>query len=678
MLPHSPRMVALAALLSIACLAALCRADQTQPLAAQAVVFIPPEQCVWRAGDDPAWAAANLDESGWQPYTQWKQPDQPFYWVRCHAGLAMLRNVAQPAIQVTLYAAYQLYLDGALIGEAGNVRSGNYSMNSIRSFPAPATHLSTQPATVALRITFRYADPWVAATDRSLPTFQFGSAMAIETGDSAVLRGRRASEILAQLSNPFINFIGFVAIGVLALVLLAQFFQDRSRRDLLLLSLSAIAAAAINARLFCVAALWDFPIWASAASYASFVIVLAVAPTLFFFSAAGKRVPLFFWILIALGPLRNVLQDLGLCLSPAHSLALAASVTANTWVRSLSYTAGAAAAVAPFVAFWPYRNITRRMKPLAALCMAWGATMAHYFATDVLLINSGTLTHFFPAAQQVVLEWHLAASRAYTAVTACVLIALMGLLSRDQRRTAEERAALAGEMQAARTVQQVLIPEAIPSVPGFAIESVYKPAGEVGGDFFQIIPTVSGGVLVVIGDVSGKGMPAALTVSLLVGTVRTLAHYTQNPGEILSAMNTRMMGRTQGGFTTCLIVHAGADGMLTAANAGHLSPYLNGVELTLENGLPLGLSSEATYRESQFRLLPGAQLTLMTDGVVEARNTQGELFGFERATRISTDPAESIAVAAQAVGQDDDITVLTLRRPSLGSPSTIPTSVPSV
>src|SRR5208283_288546 len=112
-------------------------------------------------------------------------------------------------------------------------------------------------------------------------------------------------------------------------------------------------------------------------------------------------------------------------------------------------------------------------------------------------------------------------------------------------------------------------------------------AGEVGGDFFQFLPIRSGGVLVVIGDVSGKGMPAAMTVSLLVGTVRTLAHYTQSPREILAAMNQRMLARSQGGFTTCLVLRADADGTLTAANAGHLSPYLDGAEFAAGDGIEI-------------------------------------------------------------------------------------------
>jgi Stage II sporulation protein E (SpoIIE) len=225
---------------------------------------------------------------------------------------------------------------------------------------------------------------------------------------------------------------------------------------------------------------------------------------------------------------------------------------------------------------------------------------------------------------------------------------------------ARERARVAAELEAARAVQHVLIPEEIPTVPGFALQSVYKPAGEVGGDFFQILPTPNQGVLVVIGDVSGKGMPAAMTVSLLVGTFRTLAHYTQSPSEILAAMNTRMLARSNNGFTTCLVLRADADGSMTVANAGHIAPYLAGKELPLENGLPLGLSASAIYAESTFRCSPGEQLTLITDGVVEARDKTGALFGFERTAGLSTQSANQIVKAAEEFGQQDDITALTL------------------
>jgi hypothetical protein len=246
---------------------------------------------------------------------------------------------------------------------------------------------------------------------------------------------------------------------------------------------------------------------------------------------------------------------------------------------------------------------------------------------------------------------------------ALLLVALVYAVYRYSAENHRQQARMEEEIRNARAVQQVLIPEAIPATPGFKVESVYRPADEVGGDFFQILPLRGGGVLSVIGDVSGKGIPAAMTVSLLVGTVRTLAHYTQSPAEILAAMNQRMLARSHdGGFTTCLILRADPDGKVTAANAGHLAPYLKCKEMTLESGLPLGLSATAVYTESTTQLADGEQLTLLTDGVVEARSKTGELFGFDRTLAIAADTAESIAQAAQKFGQQDDITVLTLSR----------------
>jgi hypothetical protein len=249
----------------------------------------------------------------------------------------------------------------------------------------------------------------------------------------------------------------------------------------------------------------------------------------------------------------------------------------------------------------------------------------------------------------------------YQTTGIAVQLALFTILLFRFVRTRSDEERYKTELEAARTVQQVLVPDEIPTIPGFALASVYKPAGQVGGDFFQIIPIANSGVLVAIGDVSGKGMPAAMTVALLVGTLRTLAHYTQKPSEILAAMNQRMLARSSGGFTTCLVLTVSAAGMITAANAGHIAPYVNGRELTLANGLPLGLSAHEQYAESVFSLAADEQLTLMTDGVVEARATDGELLGFDRVKEMTTQSADSIVQAAQDFGQDDDITVMTLR-----------------
>jgi hypothetical protein len=240
------------------------------------------------------------------------------------------------------------------------------------------------------------------------------------------------------------------------------------------------------------------------------------------------------------------------------------------------------------------------------------------------------------------------------------------LMMRRFIRSQRERELWRMELEQARQVQQVLIPEELPSVRGFALASEYRPAQQVGGDFFQILPLKEGGVLAVIGDVSGKGMPAAMTVSLLVGTVRTLSEFTTSPGEILAGMNVRMLSRTGGGFTTCLIMRVETNGRCIVANAGHLAPYLGGIEAEVAAGLPLGLNADSLYPETTLRLEAGQQLTLLTDGIVEARGGSGELLGFERTADMAAKSAEAIAQAAQDFGQEDDITVLTVKRLALG------------
>jgi serine phosphatase RsbU (regulator of sigma subunit) len=250
--------------------------------------------------------------------------------------------------------------------------------------------------------------------------------------------------------------------------------------------------------------------------------------------------------------------------------------------------------------------------------------------------------------------------------TTCTLSALgamtLAILVRDLIRDRAEKQRLAAELAASRAVQQVLIPDRIPLIPGFTVQSVYRPFGDVGGDFFQILPLSEGGALVVIGDVSGKGMPAAMTVSLVVGALSLAVETTTKPGEILAALNRALCGRNRDGFTTCLVIRADADGTLTIANAGHLAPYIDGQELQLDNGLPLGLAAEAAYPQASFKLSRGQHILVLTDGVIEARNKTGKLFGFEGTAAIAKQSAESIAHAAQEFGQEDDITVLTLHR----------------
>lgn len=249
------------------------------------------------------------------------------------------------------------------------------------------------------------------------------------------------------------------------------------------------------------------------------------------------------------------------------------------------------------------------------------------------------------------------------------------ILEQQARRTALEQ-----ELQSAREIQRVLIPETLPSLDGYAVTSAYTPAQEVGGDFFQILANADGSAIVVLGDVSGKGLKAAMNVSMIVGSMRTEAGTTSSPVQILSALNRCLTGRMQGGFATGIVMRLDIDGTVTFANAGHLPPFLNGQEFSLDPSLPLGLVSQASYTESVIQMQVGDQLSLYTDGLLEARAADGELYGFERLHSLfATGPtAQQASQAAVDFGQDDDITVLTLTRLGAGQESKTLVVVPQL
>jgi serine phosphatase RsbU (regulator of sigma subunit) len=245
-----------------------------------------------------------------------------------------------------------------------------------------------------------------------------------------------------------------------------------------------------------------------------------------------------------------------------------------------------------------------------------------------------------------------------------LLVAVVNAVLRASIETIRRRTTLEQEFKSARELQASLIPATLPPLPGFALTSAYRPAFEVGGDFFQIIPLGGDSTLVILGDVSGKGLKAALTVSLIVGAARMLAESTSNPAEILAGLNRSLHGHLQGGFATCIVLRVQRDGSCAASSAGHPAPFLNDREASIQGALPLGLFPVVTYEQTLFSLDTGDRLALYTDGLLEARRASGELYSFDRLKALfATRPtAEEATQAAVAFGQDDDITVLILAR----------------
>jgi serine phosphatase RsbU (regulator of sigma subunit) len=268
-------------------------------------------------------------------------------------------------------------------------------------------------------------------------------------------------------------------------------------------------------------------------------------------------------------------------------------------------------------------------------------------------------------ASFIATRWHLMPPRVVvggvgidtqTAVFLGLVISMSWLLLGRAWRTWREQQGLSAEFEAAREMQESLV-QRLPATPGFTVESAYRPASQVGGDFYRILHAGDDAILVVVGDVSGKGLKAAMTVSGLVCAMEAIR--TRMPGAFLAELNNVAKAHLKSGFVTCCVALMKPNGEVRIANAGHLAPYADGRELEIEAGLPLGVAREVEYPET---VTSGIRFTFLSDGVLEAANAAHELFGFDRSREVSIQPAAAIAQAAQTWGQNDDITVVTVRR----------------
>lgn len=614
----------------------------------------------FHTGDEAAWANPDFDDSHWEQVDIGKPWGDQGHWA--YTGHAWYRrhieikDQANGPVDVALYVpiascAYEVYWNGHMVG---------------RTPPMPGQSAESQPAAAVFSfeasgsgvLAFR---AYSAPNDTTTPGDGPGIASVPHLGNGEAITNLAAKERSSVVRSRLLTVVQILIYGQLFLLGAAVWLRNRKQKLLFWMSVFLLFAG-----------VWTFqdPIlfpWTQTNILSSYMTggtnhsfedialwyLLLYLLDLDRYPALVRWTRILAWVTFpaaALDSLVFYMPSIG-----AHK----ALFQIFDAVCTVGFSVGE---VFPLVlialAFRKRMDMARRLVAVTAFLSNMYFVVAHTAQqgerfTRWTLYNTMTQPLFSVGGVDVPMQAIL------SLVLACAIVYAVYRYMVEQGKRQTE---LELEYRNARAVQQVLIPDEIPSVPSFSVQSVYKPYGEVGGDFFQILAAKDGGMLAVIGDVSGKGMPAAMTVSLLVGTVRTLAHYTQSPGEILRAMNQRMVGRSHGGFTTCLVLRADLDGALTIVNAGHIAPYLAGRELPLESGLPLGLSEEAAYVECAFRLAPGEQLTLLTDGVVEAREKTGALFGFERTAALSTQPAEAIATAAQLFGQDDDITVLSVTR----------------
>jgi PAS domain S-box-containing protein len=246
-----------------------------------------------------------------------------------------------------------------------------------------------------------------------------------------------------------------------------------------------------------------------------------------------------------------------------------------------------------------------------------------------------------------------------------------------QQQEAQERERIEQELRVARLIQQTLLPRSLPELEGHQIAVYYQPAREVGGDFYDFLRLPNGRLGLIVGDVSGKGVPAAIVMAITRTLVRA-AYHLGSPGEILEHVNDDLFPDIPPNmFVTCLAALLDSrTGRLQYANAGHDPPYVrhaSGVSKLRATGMPLGLMPGMSYEQKEITLQPGESILLYSDGLVEAHSPQREMFGFPRmqghvsahpegATLIDSLLAELERFTGEDWEQEDDITLLTLQR----------------
>jgi serine phosphatase RsbU (regulator of sigma subunit) len=244
-----------------------------------------------------------------------------------------------------------------------------------------------------------------------------------------------------------------------------------------------------------------------------------------------------------------------------------------------------------------------------------------------------------------------------------------------------ERELVEQQLRVARSIQQASLPKEVPQLQGWKISPYYRPAREVGGDFYDFHPLPEGRLGVVVGDATGKGVPAALVMSTTCGMLQLAAQAldSSSPGEVLERVNETLLARIPlNVFVTCFYAILDPKrASLSYANAGHDLPYLRhggDCEELRARGMPLGLMSKMSYEEREAPLGEGDSVLFYSDGLVEAHDPKGEMFGFPRLRALVAEHAEEerplgeflmeelYSFVGQGWEQEDDITLLTLER----------------
>ena len=581
-------------------------------------------------GDRPDWAASDFDDRDW-PAGELPGGRAPgFRWYRSTIMIPPAWKDQPMALAFgPMGEAFEVYVEGVRVGRFGVLDPIPVSTFVHHlSFDLPPQSGATGTLHIAVRRWMGRAIPYF----QTLTTTGRGNFDHVpRIGPARLVQTQERLHALEAEKSTALNRTQLLFGGLVGLLSLVLFAQRHDRREYLWLGLGLVLPAIAMAGIMLAVKL-DLPVRST---------IPALSVVIDWTSYSGLLM-----LMLHLCPRLRWLLGALVALFMAQGCYLAFTMIANQAL--------------PSAATILYANaITMAAQALTAILL-W-RNNRHGFALAASLLLVPVIKFLFWSR---ILHWHW---RTYLwdgyyvdpdyvvmSIFAVTTLAILWLRSRAEQREQQTREQ---ELAAGQRVQQLLL-DSTGGTPGFHVERAYLPAREVGGDFYQLIPRPDGGLLAVVGDVSGKGLEAAMIGARLLGALDTLKAL--QPGQVLASLNEALQGRSRG-FVTCCCALFSPDGTVKLANAGHLAPYMDGTEVETEAGLPLGLAEGAEYIES-YVILGTKVITFLTDGIVEAENAHRELFGFERTREISSKSAGEIAEAAKAWGQTDDITVVTVRR----------------
>ena len=610
----------------------------------------------FQPGDNPAWAESGLDDSAWvkMDLTPNRRGYVPGWAARGYTGLsgyAWYRLTVDAeganrrlALEMPQSAddAYQVFINGKMVGEFGRFTShGVTAYGSVPTmFPLPKD-AGKAPIHIAIRMWMDSATPFNSPDAGGLhgpPEIGYADAIASEVELNFDAIGHSIGS----------GFLEMLILFMALLMAAALFWLDRLEKAYLWLALVCTVTLLGNVVVLVGAFATFFPQMAGVLFTDVFAVPVRIGLWVIFWGywfrlSRIRQLHFVVWTLVAVLALGTAMLRPPLY---GQTVPVAAAAYLTPLLLIFKLTLGVMLLAVAVLGFRRHR--TEGWLAGVAVSLAFIAN----FQRELRQVHVQTRT--------LVLGFSVSLGTVSTILSLLIItVLLLRRFIASQRRQEQWKL----EIEQARQVQQILIPEMVPRIEGINILSEYRPAREVGGDFFQVLPPeISGTSLIVVGDVTGKGLQAGMLVALIVGAVHTAAQHTSDPTEILSMVNDQLCERGHAS-ATCMVLRIDREGMVELSHAGHLPPYLNGREMELEGALPLGTISGVEFPMLTFQLNPGDSLLVMSDGVVEAQDAQGRLFGFDRINEMLRNPTtpREVATTAQKFGQEDDILVLEIQ-----------------